>query len=66
MINHQLTSSLKEIRQGLLPLWTVEDVFLFYLYPGQLPSLLAQLIPKSGKLFLFDQKTLPGFQPFCR
>src|SRR5262245_48962140 len=67
MVDHQLASAFKQLRQGHLSIRPFKDIVLFYLDPGQLPALPAQLIAETSKLFLLAQKLFSGLQPFvCR
>src|SRR6516162_9743685 len=67
MIDHQLASALKQLRQGRLSVRPFKDIILLYLDPGQFPALPAQLIAETSKLFFLDQKLFSRLEPFvCR
>src|SRR5580704_11439641 len=63
VIDNQLASSVKKLGQRLFSLWPLKGVWLFHLFPRQLPPLPAQFVTQLRELFLFLQQLLSRFKP---
>jgi hypothetical protein len=61
VIDDQLASSVKELRQRFLAVWSFKDILLVDALPGQIASLLAEPVAQARKFPLLNQEAgAPG------
>src|SRR5882724_12209641 len=63
VIDDQLAAPGKEVRQGLLPARSVEDVVLVHLDHREPAAFPAQRVALAGELLLLGEQRLPGGNP---
>ena len=64
MLGDQLAPAAEEVRECLLAVRPLKDIFFLDLHPGQLATFPSYLVAQLGQLFFPNEQFLAGHNPF--